>query len=121
MLVRGLTRSVLCGLALVAALAPALQAHAILVDASPAKDGSIAGPDFVVRLKFNSRIDGLRSQLSLVLPDKTVRTLTIGKQAAPEALSAKVSGLKPGGYHLRWQVLASDGHITRGEYPFEVK
>jgi methionine-rich copper-binding protein CopC len=28
--------------------------------------------------------------------------------------------LLPGEYRLRWQVLASDGHITRGEIPFAV-
>jgi len=29
-------------------------------------------------------------------------------------------GLAAGAYRLRWQVLASDGHITRGEIPFTV-
>jgi methionine-rich copper-binding protein CopC len=28
--------------------------------------------------------------------------------------------LAAGAYRLRWQVLASDGHITRGEIPFTV-
>ena len=102
-------------------LTPTLWAHAILLEASPAKDSTVAGPDVTIHLKFNSRIDGARSQITLVLPDNTPRTLTIEKQTAPEVLSAKAEGLKPGGYHLRWQVLASDGHITRGEYPFDVK
>jgi methionine-rich copper-binding protein CopC len=100
---------------------PALMAHAILLEASPAKERSVAGPDFNIRLKFNSRVDAARSQVSLVLPEQTVRTLTIEKQASPDVLTAKASGLKPGAYRLRWQVLASDGHITRGEYPFDVK
>jgi methionine-rich copper-binding protein CopC len=29
--------------------------------------------------------------------------------------------LKPGAYKLQWQVLAPDGHITRGVVPFSVK
>jgi len=115
------TRTLLCGLVLLMAPMPALMAHAILLDASPAKNGSVAGPDFKIRLKFNSRVDGTRSQISLVLTEKTVRKLTIEKQASPDVLSAQAVGLKPGTYRLRWQVLASDGHITRGEYPFEVK
>jgi hypothetical protein len=114
-------RIVVLGFVLLAGMATALHAHAILQRATPAKNGSIAGPDFMVQLTFNSRIDGARSQLSIVLPDKTARTLTIEKQTAPEVLSAKATGLKPGSYRLRWQVLASDGHITRGEYPFDVK
>jgi copper resistance protein C len=118
---RNLTRSLLCGWILLIAAAPALLAHAILLEAIPEKAGSVKGPDFTVRLKFNSRIDAGRSQISLVLEDKSVRTLTIEKQASPEVLTAKASGLKPGNCRLRWQVLASDGHITRGEYPFVIQ
>jgi len=121
MLTRQSVRAIFCGLLLFVALAPLLMAHAILLEASPGKNGSVAGPDFKVLLKFNSRIDGARSQITLVQNGQTIRTLTIEKQATPEVLSAKASGMKPGTYHLRWQVLASDGHITRGEYPFEVK
>jgi hypothetical protein len=29
-------------------------------------------------------------------------------------------GLIPGAYVVRWQVLAVDGHITRGDVPFTV-
>ncbi len=121
MTTHGLTRVLFGGFVIVMLLAPVLMAHAILLEASPAKNGSVAGPDFQIRLKYNSRIDASRSQISLVLPDKTARTLTIEKQASPEILSAQALDMKPGTYHLRWQVLASDGHITRGEYPFEVK
>ncbi len=28
--------------------------------------------------------------------------------------------LRPGDYTVRWQVLAVDGHITRGDVPFTV-
>ncbi len=118
---RSLTRVVLCVPVLLVVLAPSVKAHAILVEASPAQDGSVKGPDFTIQLRFNSRIDGSRSQISLVVPEKTVRTLKIEKQAAPNVLTAKAVGLKPGAYRLRWQVLASDGHITRGEYGFNVK
>ena len=31
---------------------------------------------------------------------------------------SKLTGLKPGAYAIRWQVLAPDGHISRGEIPF---
>jgi hypothetical protein len=42
-------------------------------------------------------------------------------QPSPDALAAKTKRLAPGAYVLRWLVLANDGHITRGEIPFEVK
>ena len=96
-------------------------AHAILVKASPAAKSTVHGPDLAVHLRFNSRIDGARSHLSLELPDKSVRDLTVDSQEAPEILAAQVKGLAAGSYRLRWQVLAADGHITRGEIPFQVK
>ena len=34
---------------------------------------------------------------------------------------ATAKSLKPGAYSIRWQVLAPDGHISRGEIPFTVK
>ena len=62
----------------------------------------------------------LRRYRSLLMPDKTVKALTIGQQPSPDVLTAPASGLAPGDYRIRWQVLASDGHITRGEVPFTV-
>jgi methionine-rich copper-binding protein CopC len=41
-------------------------------------------------------------------------------QPSPDVLSATGHGLTKGAYVLRWQVLADDGHITRGEVPFHV-
>jgi methionine-rich copper-binding protein CopC len=109
------------GLALLVAASPAAFAHAILVEASPGARSTVNGPDLEVRLRFNSRIDGPRSHLTLVGPARQSRALTLERQTAPEVLTAKAAGLTPGAYKLRWQVLAADGHITRGEVPFQVK
>jgi methionine-rich copper-binding protein CopC len=95
-------------------------AHAILLESNPALKSSVAGPDVAVRLRFNVRIDALRSRLTLILPDGSAKTLEISKETAADTLSAAASGLVSGEYRLRWQVLASDGHITRGEIPFTV-
>lgn len=96
-------------------------AHAVLVSSTPKIHGTVHGPDIDVDLKFNSRVDGPRSSLSLVLPSGTVQALPLLKQAAPDELSARAQQLAPGKYILRWQALAVDGHITRGEVPFTVE
>jgi methionine-rich copper-binding protein CopC len=96
-------------------------AHAVVVEAYPPVRGSVTGPDVMFRLRFNSRIDASRSVLNLVLPDGTVRTLPMSDQPSPDTLSAKGSSMQKGRYTLRWQVLANDGHITRGEIPFKVE
>jgi methionine-rich copper-binding protein CopC len=100
---------------------PAVFAHAILLEATPAPKTTVSGPDLNIRLRFNSRVDGARSKLVLVLPDASSRSLTLAPQGKPDVLEAKAAGLAAGAYKMRWQVLAADGHITRGEVPFQVK
>jgi methionine-rich copper-binding protein CopC len=95
-------------------------AHAIIVSSVPAVDAIVAGPNLAVALRFNSRIDQERSRLTLTGPDGKSVTLDLSAAATPELLTATASGLQPGAYKLRWQVLAVDGHITRGEIPFRV-
>lgn len=104
-----------------ACFAPLVQAHAVLISSSPAAKSEVSGPDLQVSLRFNSRIDAKRSRLILVDPSGTGQVLSIAANSAPDSLEAPVKGLKSGAYILRWQVLAVDGHITRGEVPFKVR
>jgi len=96
-------------------------AHAVLVSSTPQKNAAVSGPDITINLKYNSRVDGARSSLSLLKPDGTVEKIGTPVQSAPDVLSATGHGLTKGAYVLRWQVLAGDGHITRGEVPFQVQ
>jgi len=96
-------------------------AHAVLVESTPALKSTVSGPDVPIKLRFNVRIDGSRSRLTLVAPDGSMQTLEISQAGGPDTLAAQAKGLAPGEYRLRWQVLASDGHITRGEITFSLK
>ena len=95
-------------------------AHAILMDSSPKLNSTVKGPDFDINLRFNVRIDGGRSRVRLVTPDGTTSTLPLANQSTPDTLQTHAAGLKPGAYKLQWQVLASDGHMSKGEIPFTV-
>jgi copper resistance protein C len=101
------------------AVAPAA-AHAILLESTPALKSVVTGPNVPIKLRFNVRIDALRSRLTLIRPDGSSQALELSKQSSADTLAASASGLANGEYRLRWQVLASDGHITRGEIPFTV-
>lgn len=101
-------------------MARAAIAHAILLDSSPAINSTVAGPGVPIKLRFNVRIDATRSRLTLVKPNASTLSLAITKDAPADTLSSEAQGLSPGEYRIRWQVLASDGHITRGEIPFQV-
>jgi hypothetical protein len=96
-------------------------AHAILMESTPAANSSVDGSALAITLRFNVRIDGGRSRLRLVTADGSVSNLEVAKQNNPDSLQSNAHGLKPGAYTLRWQVLASDGHMSRGEVPFTVK
>jgi methionine-rich copper-binding protein CopC len=113
---------VLVAVALAAALlrSGAAEAHAIVLDSTPAANQSVAGPDVTVKLRFNSRIDHARSRLTLLDPAGESRPLAIDAGGDDDVLTGRAVGLAPGAYRLRWQVLAVDGHITRGEVPFTV-
>ena len=100
--------------------APIAQAHAVIIGSTPAVDAG-AAPDSDVTLHFNSRIDHQRSRLILIGPDGSSNPLAIVPDSAPDVVSAKMSGLTAGQYRLRWQVLAIDGHLTRGDIRFSVK
>ncbi|HXC47040.1 MAG TPA: copper resistance CopC family protein [Candidatus Sulfotelmatobacter sp.] len=98
-----------------------LEGHAILKESSPAANAIVAGPDLSIMLKYNVRVDSARSKVQLSRPDDSITELQLQKQVSPDTLSSKASGLTPGAYKIQWQVLAPDGHITRGVIPFSVK
>jgi copper resistance protein C len=120
-------RSTLClaGVFLIAALVavnPRMAlAHAVLLSSTPQKNTAVSGPDVTIHLKYNSRVDGTRSSLSLLKPDGSVERIDALTQPAADVLSAIGHKLAKGSYVLRWQVLSSDGHLTRGEVPFQVQ
>lgn len=97
-------------------------AHAILVASTP-RDGSvIAGSSLNAVLSFNSRIDQLRSRLTLDGPGESGAAIPIQpNRTQPAKLMGQITALKAGQYTLHWQVLAADGHITRGAISFQVK
>ena len=95
--------------------------HAILLTATPAIGQVVRGPDIHVNLRFNSRVDAKRSRITLVPPGGGPRTLILSEQSSPDSLNSQIHGLESGSYTLHWQVLAADGHISRGDVPFRVQ
>lgn len=104
--------------ATLAGAAPA-SAHAILVDSTPVIGGSVPAGMVAIRLRFNSRIDIERSRLTLTRPDATKTVLPIAQDVTDDVLATSAT-LTAGAYSIRWQVLAVDGHITRGDIRFTV-
>jgi methionine-rich copper-binding protein CopC len=97
----------------------AAAAHAILIASQPPQGGTIPAGQVAIHLQYNSRIDRQRSRLTLTRPDHSQATLPIGAEGGPDEMNTSAT-LTPGDYVLRWQVLAIDGHITRGDVSFTV-
>jgi methionine-rich copper-binding protein CopC len=122
-LVNFVRKLTLVGLLLLAALPPMAKpafAHAIIVSALPAAGSTIAGPDIDLIFTFNVRIDASRSKLTLTAPDGSTSDVAIVPNDSPAVLAGHLTGLQAGAYSVRWQVLATDGHITRGDVNFTV-
>jgi methionine-rich copper-binding protein CopC len=100
-------------------IATPASAHAVLVDSTPAPLGHIPPGHLTLLFRYNSRIDAGRSKLTLKKPDQTTQRITIEPVPAQDLLKASLD-LTPGDYVASWQVLATDGHITRGNVPFTV-
>jgi methionine-rich copper-binding protein CopC len=112
-------RAVLAGGITLALYPRCAGAHAILEASEPGAGARVPAGPIALKLRFNSRVDRQRSRLTLSGPDRTVAVPPIDPSGPPDLLTATVT-LSPGAYVVRWQVLAVDGHITRGDVPFNV-
>jgi copper resistance protein C len=96
-------------------------AHAHLESSTPAANATVQGPNVAIELRFNSRVDGQRSSLGIVVAGGGGKAAIVhDAQRGESALNAHAA-LQPGHYVIQWQALAPDGHITRGEIPFTVQ
>src|SRR5260370_16554328 len=85
-------------------VAPA-SAHAVLLESTPPLNGSVSGPNVVVKLRFNVRIDAIRSRLTLLRPDGSAQALEISKKTPAHTLSPEPPAFPPGPYPLPRQFL----------------
>jgi hypothetical protein len=101
--------------------APRAFAHAILIRSTPADGSVVHTRNVTLTLDYNSRIDGARSTLTLTGPAGRTRPIQRRPTAKRAELRAFAANLANGAYHVHWQVLASDGHITRGDISFTIQ
>lgn len=114
------TRAFLLVLACLAS--PAALAHAYLDRASPEAASTVRGSPEEVRLWFSHALEPAFSTVQVL--DKSGKQVDRkdGRVDAAEAKLLKVTleRLPPGAYRVVWRVLSADGHVTQGEFGFEV-
>jgi len=102
--------------------APAAFAHAYMDRTVPEAGSTVRGSPAEVRLWFSHALEPAFSTVRVV--DKGGRQVDRkDKQVdARESKLLRVSlpPLPPGSYRVIWRVLSADGHVTRGDFSFEV-
>ena len=98
----------------------AVPAHALVIASLPAANSTVDGAALTIDLQFNSRIDRKRARLRLVPPSGEPQELSLASDDSPDHLRARSAALAPGDYRVEWYVVSPDGHVTRGNVPFQV-
>lgn len=105
------------------ALAPMLAlAHAKPDLISPAND-SVVAPPAAIRMHFTETLEPALSAIEL--EDAAGKPVPTGHAEVPAAdrhsLQLPLPTLAAGPYTVRWTVVSTDGHRTRGRFRFTVK
>jgi hypothetical protein len=106
-------------LALSLAATATAHAHAVLIDSTPAPHAHVKAGELAIVFRYNSRVDAKRSKLTIAAGGAAPQRLQAAAGDGPDVLTA-TTAVTPGEWVIRWQVLAVDGHITRGSVPFTV-
>ncbi len=114
----------LLAVALMPPLAPrAVDAHAALVAASPARRATLAESPPSVELTFSERLEPAYVRLSV--EDASGARVDLADAAlAPgddRRLRVSLAPLRPGVYTVRFRVLSVDGHVVESSFSFTVR
>jgi len=96
-------------------------AHIALVAATPVPGSTIGQPPKAIRIRFDEVPDPKFNDIALL---DTSGKRVAGGTATVDASDPSVIGvtlnatLAPGLYTVTWQALATDGHLTKGNYSF---
>ena len=107
---------------LLALAAPAVLAHAYLDRTSPEAASTVRGTPAEVKLWFSHALEPAFSTVQVLDKDgkRVDREDTRVDQAEAKLLKVTLAPLAPGAYRVVWRVLSADGHVSNGEFGFEV-
>ena len=101
---------------------PAAYAHAYLDRTSPQAASTVRGSPPEVKLWFSHTLEPAYSTVQVLDKNGTQvdRKDTRADPAEARLVRVTLDRLAPGAYRVIWRVLSADGHVTRGEFGFEV-
>ncbi|MBM3578369.1 MAG: copper resistance protein CopC [Alphaproteobacteria bacterium] len=100
--------------------APVQAHHQFLVESFPASKQVVATPVRQIKLVFQGKADAVISTITLKSQNGTVIAKAAQKEASRELL-LDTPALQPGLYEVDYRVLATDGEIVEGCFPFVIQ
>ena len=89
-------------------------AHGILLESIPEQNAVLHEYPVKVVLRFNASLEPSMTHVVLEDMNRNVTTLHPTQESSVAKIVMDIPPLKPGVYHVRYQVLATDGHLTEG-------
>jgi len=107
---------------LLALAAPAAFGHASLDRTSPEAASTVRGSPEEVKLWFSHALEPAFSTVQVLDKDgkQVDRKDTRVDPAEAKLVRVTLAPLAPGAYRVVWRVLSADGHVSKGEFGFEV-
>ncbi len=110
-------------LGLVIAVPQVILAHAFPDHSEPRVGSTIEGSPAFVRIWFDGALESAFT--TIMVKDSSGGNVDRGdgrvNPSDPTLLEAELPQLSPGTYRVIWDVLARDGHRTKGDYTFKIK
>ncbi|RKL67035.1 hypothetical protein CR203_10975 [Salipaludibacillus neizhouensis] len=96
------------------------EAHAYLTQSSPSQETQLEESPTEIKVQFSEPIDTAISQIKLKNGDGDVMEGELLSGEEDNSLVLLIPELENDRYHVSWQVLALDSHITEGSFRFSV-
>jgi methionine-rich copper-binding protein CopC len=98
-------------------------AHGLMVRAVPAPGSAVHGSPGEVTLSFSQTLERDFSAARVLDANGKTVGMTDKQVMTGDArlLRVLLPPLAPGSYSVKWRVLSEDGHVTSGEYSFDVE
>jgi copper transport protein len=101
------------------AVPPQVQAHAVLIQASPLQAGELEASPAEIRLTFNERLEKKLYTIDVVDSNgKAVNKKQAALSEDQKELSLPLTKLPDGYYTVSYRVISADGHPVSGAYVF---
>ena len=98
-------------------------AHAFPDHSEPRVGSTVKGSPPFVRIWFDGALESAFT--TIIVQDSSDKNVDRGNghvnPSDPTLLEVELPPFPPGKYHVIWDVLARDGHRTKGDYTFVVK